>query len=260
MKVLDVSANQVWCETFRLGLDISSAVCDGCHSTEVVEATPHKDSIASPVSSITPTFTRSAVVPSFFNTVMCQLYTLVTCDDPDTFLACTDALHNDKDFRFRHLSATMSEILQGHESGLITQWLSAKLGELWIIEYKDMAALVLFWKDLDVQRCDGAREDTSISVGDISSPYCNKLAYSQAVRDTRVREFDLREFSISSCRHNAETLTVTALVLSLTTRWTDPLAPFGNFALGELSNRLTMRPTILIRFGPDTSASMSYSS
>lgn len=187
MKVLDVSANQVWCETFRLGLDISNAVCDGCHSTGVVEATPHKDSVASLVSSITPTFTRSAVVPSFFVTVMYQLYTLAKFDDPATFLACTDALHNDKDFGFRHLGTTMSEVLQGHEGRLIVQWLPAELGELWVIQYTDMAILVLLWKYLDIQGCDGTREDTSISVGDISSPYCNKLAYSQAAGDTRVR-------------------------------------------------------------------------
>lgn len=81
----------------------------------------------------------------------------------------------------------MSENLQRHESGLIVQWLSAELGEFQIIQHKDMAALVLLWKDFDVQRCDGAWEDTSISIGDISSPYCNKLAYSQAVGDTRVR-------------------------------------------------------------------------
>lgn len=119
MNVLDVSANQVWCDTFRLGLDISSAVRDGCHSIGVVEATPHKDSIASLVSSITPTFTRSAVVPSFFVTVICQLCTASMRDSPITFFACTDTLHNNKNFGFRHLEATLGEILQRHESRLV---------------------------------------------------------------------------------------------------------------------------------------------
>lgn len=69
MKVFDVNANQFWCETFRLGLVISSAVCDGCQLVALVEVTPHNDSVASLVSSITPTFTSSAVVPPFLVTV-----------------------------------------------------------------------------------------------------------------------------------------------------------------------------------------------
>lgn len=86
MKVLDVSANHVCCETFRLGLDISSTVCDGCHSIEVDEATLHKDSTASLVSSMTPTFTRSDVVPSFFVTGICQLRTVSTRNNLLPFL------------------------------------------------------------------------------------------------------------------------------------------------------------------------------
>jgi hypothetical protein len=92
-----------------------------------------------------------------------------------TFLASTDALHNDKYFSTSHLGTALSKLLQRHESRLVVQWLSADLSGLFIFQQTDMTVLVPFWKNFDIQWCDGAWKDTSISVGDICSPDYNKL-------------------------------------------------------------------------------------
>jgi hypothetical protein len=68
MNVSDVKDSQLVCEVCRPGLEINNAVRDACQSVGVVVFIPHNDSVASPVSSITPTLTRSAVVPSFLET------------------------------------------------------------------------------------------------------------------------------------------------------------------------------------------------
>jgi hypothetical protein len=92
-----------------------------------------------------------------------------------TFLASTDALHNDKDFGISHLEAALGKLFQRHESRLVVQWSPTDLSCLCIVQQTDMTVLVLFWKNLDVQWRDGTWKDTSISICNISGPDCNKL-------------------------------------------------------------------------------------